>query len=127
MCAVTGLSFRPSIPPGQFDLTHGLREATATACKTYLWFVLSDKSAAVSNERSSVTITLSHIIVPGPRQEGGGAIFCAHFCLHADLKNGHFAPVRINDTLTLRFDDHEDFESHHYAFHVSLIARRSSD
>jgi catechol 2,3-dioxygenase-like lactoylglutathione lyase family enzyme len=27
--------------------------------------------------------------------------------------------VRINDTLTLLFDDQEKFESHHYAFHVS--------
>jgi hypothetical protein len=26
--------------------------------------------------------------------------------------------VRINDTLTLLFDDVEEFESHHYAFHV---------
>jgi hypothetical protein len=34
-------------------------------------------------------------------------------------KSGHFAPVRINDTLTLLFDEHEEFESHHYAFHVS--------
>ena len=31
----------------------------------------------------------------------------------------HFAPVRVNDTLTLLFDDDEEFESHHYAFHVS--------
>ena len=30
-----------------------------------------------------------------------------------------FAPVRLNDTLTLLFDDDEEFESHHYAFHVS--------
>jgi catechol 2,3-dioxygenase-like lactoylglutathione lyase family enzyme len=30
-----------------------------------------------------------------------------------------FAPVRINDTITLLFDDGEEFESHHYAFHVS--------
>jgi hypothetical protein len=34
-------------------------------------------------------------------------------------KGDHFAPVRINDTLTLLFDDFEEFESHHYAFHVS--------
>ena len=27
--------------------------------------------------------------------------------------------MRINDTLTLLFDDHEEFENHHYAFHVS--------
>jgi catechol 2,3-dioxygenase-like lactoylglutathione lyase family enzyme len=45
--------------------------------------------------------------------------FARIFGLHADPKDGHFAPVRINDTITLLFDDGEEFESHHYAFHVS--------
>ena len=31
----------------------------------------------------------------------------------------HFAPVRVNDTLTMLFDQDDAFESHHYAFHVS--------
>jgi NAD(P)-dependent dehydrogenase (short-subunit alcohol dehydrogenase family) len=30
-----------------------------------------------------------------------------------------FAPVRINETLTLDFDNRDRFEMHHYAFHVS--------
>ena len=30
----------------------------------------------------------------------------------------HFAPLRINDTLTLDFDTNDGFESHHYAFKV---------
>ena len=33
--------------------------------------------------------------------------------------NGYFAPVPVNNTLTLLFDTEEPFESHHYAFHVS--------
>jgi hypothetical protein len=55
-------------------------------------------------------------------QDGSPRSYRPHariFGLHADPKNGHFAPVRLNDTLTLLFDDHEEFESHHYAFHVS--------
>jgi hypothetical protein len=32
---------------------------------------------------------------------------------------GYFAVVRVNDTLTFDFDDASDFDSHHYAFHVS--------
>jgi hypothetical protein len=33
--------------------------------------------------------------------------------------SAHFAPVRVNETLTLLFDDDvEALESHHYAFHV---------
>src|SRR6516164_1113501 len=31
---------------------------------------------------------------------------------------GIFAPVRLNETLTLLFDDDSAFESHHLAFHV---------
>jgi hypothetical protein len=30
----------------------------------------------------------------------------------------HFAPPRVNDTLTLDFDNDTKFESHHYAFKV---------
>ena len=32
---------------------------------------------------------------------------------------GHFAPLRVNDSLTLDFADSDEFESHHYAFKVS--------
>ena len=31
----------------------------------------------------------------------------------------HFAPVRVNETLTLDFDNRDRFEMHHYDFHVS--------
>jgi hypothetical protein len=78
---------------------------------------LSDTSAAVGNERSSGTITLNHTIVPATTRRVA-PIFCAHFWSPCRSENAHFAPVRINDMLTLLFDDHEEFESHHYAFHV---------
>ena len=35
------------------------------------------------------------------------------------IRKTTISPVRINDMLTLLFDDEEEFESHHYAFHVS--------
>src|SRR5271165_1653335 len=79
----------------------------------------ADTSAAVVSERSSDDHHPQPHHRPCPRQEGSGAIFARIFGLHADPKDGHFAPVRINDTLTLLFDDDEEFESHHYAFHVS--------
>ncbi len=63
-----------------------------------------------------MAITLNHTIVPA-RDKRGAAQFFAR--IYVDPKGGHFAPVRINDTLTLLFDEHEEFESHHYAFHVS--------
>jgi hypothetical protein len=56
---------------------------------------------------------------PCPQQEGSSAILnCTNFW-PPDPKDGHFASVRINDTPTLLFDEDENFESHHYAFHVS--------
>ena len=66
-----------------------------------------------------MTITLNHTIVPSHDKRAAAQFFARIFGLHADPKTGHFAPVRLNDTLTLLFDDHEEFESHHYAFQVS--------
>jgi catechol 2,3-dioxygenase-like lactoylglutathione lyase family enzyme len=66
-----------------------------------------------------MTITLNHAIVPTRDKRAAAQFFARIFGLHADSKGDHFAPVRINDTLTLLFDDEEKFESHHYAFHVS--------
>ena len=66
-----------------------------------------------------MTITLNHTIVPARDKKAAARFFARIFGLHVDRKGGHFAPVRINDTLTLLFDDTEEFESHHYAFHVN--------
>ncbi|UWU75460.1 VOC family protein [Bradyrhizobium huanghuaihaiense] len=66
-----------------------------------------------------MTINLNHTIVPARDKRAAAQFFVRIFGLHPDLKDGHFAPVRINDTLTLLFDEQEVFESHHYAFHVS--------
>jgi catechol 2,3-dioxygenase-like lactoylglutathione lyase family enzyme len=65
-----------------------------------------------------MTITLNHTIVPARDKRAAARFFARIFGLHVDPKGGHFAPVRINDTLTLLFDDNEEFECHHYAFHV---------
>ncbi|MGH7932299.1 MAG: VOC family protein [Candidatus Binataceae bacterium] len=62
-------------------------------------------------------ITLNHTIVPA-RDKYASARFLAHlFGLEVE-EMGHFAAVRINDALTLDYDDRENFESHHYAFQV---------
>ena len=61
-----------------------------------------------------MTIILNHTIVPVHDKREAAQFFARIFGLHADPKNGHFAPVRLNDTLTLLFDDDEEFESHHY-------------
>jgi catechol 2,3-dioxygenase-like lactoylglutathione lyase family enzyme len=65
-----------------------------------------------------MTITLNHTIVPARDKTTAARFFAKIFGLRADEADGHFAPVRVNDTLTLLFDDDDRFESHHLAFHV---------
>jgi catechol 2,3-dioxygenase-like lactoylglutathione lyase family enzyme len=66
-----------------------------------------------------MAITLNHTIVPAHDKESSAQFFADIFGLRYAEPVGHFAPVRVNDTLTLDFDTRERFESHHYAFHVS--------
>jgi catechol 2,3-dioxygenase-like lactoylglutathione lyase family enzyme len=67
-----------------------------------------------------MTITLNHTIVPTRDKEAAARFFAQMFGLAFAGPDGHFAPVKVNDALTLLFDDDvEAFESHHYAFHVS--------
>jgi catechol 2,3-dioxygenase-like lactoylglutathione lyase family enzyme len=65
-----------------------------------------------------MVISLNHTIVPARDKTAAAKFFADLF----GLKRGrtrYFAPVRVNGTLTLLFDDDAKFESHHYAFHVS--------
>jgi catechol 2,3-dioxygenase-like lactoylglutathione lyase family enzyme len=67
-----------------------------------------------------MTITLNHTIVPARNKEAAARFFAQIFGLRFDGSGGHFAPVRVNDTLTLDFADAAGpIASHHYAFHVS--------
>src|ERR1700730_16940373 len=54
----------------------------------------------------------------GPRQGEAAKFFARVFGLKRG-RSSYFAPVKINKTLTLLFDDDSKFESHHLAFHVS--------
>jgi catechol 2,3-dioxygenase-like lactoylglutathione lyase family enzyme len=65
-----------------------------------------------------LTITLNHTIVPARDKVAAAKFFAKIFGLKRG-RTGHFAPVRVNKTLTLLFDDDSKFESHHLAFHVS--------
>jgi catechol 2,3-dioxygenase-like lactoylglutathione lyase family enzyme len=66
-------------------------------------------------------ITLDHTIVPAYDKEASARFFAEIFGLSYAGSSGHFAPVRVNATLTLDFDQfgpEDRFEPHHYAFHV---------
>lgn len=65
-----------------------------------------------------MTIELDHTIVPAHDKEASARFFAAIFGLSYDGPASHFAPVRVNDRLTLDFDDWETFEPQHYAFKV---------
>ena len=66
-----------------------------------------------------MSITLNHTIVPAHDKQASAKFLADLFGLEYHGPTGHFAPVRINDTLTLDFDNWDRFEMHHYAFHVS--------
>ncbi len=65
-----------------------------------------------------MTITLNHTIVPAHEKEASARFFAEIMGLRYDGPHGHFAPVRVNESLTLDFDDWDRFDTHHLAFHV---------
>jgi catechol 2,3-dioxygenase-like lactoylglutathione lyase family enzyme len=66
-----------------------------------------------------MTITLNHTIVPAHDKEASAQFFAKIFGLTVEPSFSHFAVVKVNDRLTFDFANMENFESHHYAFHVS--------
>jgi catechol 2,3-dioxygenase-like lactoylglutathione lyase family enzyme len=66
-----------------------------------------------------MTIVLNHTIVPAHDKLAAARFFANIFGLPFDEGSGHFAPARVNNSLTFLFDDNVSFGSHHYAFHVS--------
>jgi len=66
-----------------------------------------------------MTIELDHTIVPSKDKEAAARFFARIFGLRYEGLVSHFAPVDVNGTLTLDFDNANDFERHHYAFKVS--------
>ena len=68
-----------------------------------------------------MAIVLNHTIVRSRDKEASAQFFADIFGLKVEPDVGHFAAVRVNDTLTLDFADCSVLESHHYAFHVSDV------
>jgi catechol 2,3-dioxygenase-like lactoylglutathione lyase family enzyme len=67
----------------------------------------------------SMAIVLNHTIVPAHDKVASAEFFARIFGLDYRGPHSHFAPVQVNDGLTLDFDNRDRFESHHYAFKVS--------
>ena len=62
---------------------------------------------------------LDHTIVPAKDKEASAQFFARIMGLEQLGPMAHFAPVRVNESLTMDFDNAEQFEHHHYAFKVS--------
>ncbi|MFI2187510.1 VOC family protein [Streptomyces sioyaensis] len=68
-----------------------------------------------------MAVTLNHTIVPAADHRAAAHFFASVMGL-PELppagRQGHFAPVRVNETLTLDFMTVPDAEGHHLAFNV---------
>ena len=66
-----------------------------------------------------MALNLDHTIVPAKDKEESARFIAGILGLEYKGLWGHFAPVKINDTLTMDFDNRDEFEHHHYAFLAS--------
>ena len=64
-------------------------------------------------------LQLDHTIVPAYDKERSARFIARIFGLSYEGTWGHFAPVKVNDTLTLDFDHSDNPGSNHYAFLAS--------
>lgn len=64
-----------------------------------------------------MSIELDHTIIPSHDKDAAARFFAQIFDLPYDGA-GHFAPVRVNATLTLDFADSDDPGELHYAFAI---------
>jgi catechol 2,3-dioxygenase-like lactoylglutathione lyase family enzyme len=62
---------------------------------------------------------LDHLIVPALDHEASARLFAEIMGLRYAGPVRHFAPVRVNESLTLDFYKAEDFKGYHLGFHVS--------
>ncbi|MFC5835446.1 VOC family protein [Nonomuraea insulae] len=65
-----------------------------------------------------MAITMNHLIVPATDRTTAATFFADLLGLRVAPQAGPFAPVRVNDDLTLDFDDRRDPQPGHYAFLV---------
>ena len=66
-----------------------------------------------------MAIHLDHTIVPAHDKEGSARWFAEVMGLEYKGPWGHFAPVQIDEHLSLDFDQADKFQTSHYAFIVS--------
>jgi catechol 2,3-dioxygenase-like lactoylglutathione lyase family enzyme len=68
--------------------------------------------------RCPMAIRLDHIIVPSHDRVEAAKLLAGLLDVPWEASRGDFAPVYVNETLTLDFAERPQFESHHICFHV---------
>ncbi len=66
-----------------------------------------------------MALQLDHTIVPAYDKEKSAKFIAKLFGLTYEGPWGHFAPVKVNDMLTLDFDNSDNPQSNHYCFLAS--------
>jgi catechol 2,3-dioxygenase-like lactoylglutathione lyase family enzyme len=66
-----------------------------------------------------LAITLNHTIVPSHDKAEAARFYSQIFGFDYLGEFAHFLVVKVNETLSLDFDNREKFEPHHYAFKVT--------
>jgi catechol 2,3-dioxygenase-like lactoylglutathione lyase family enzyme len=64
-------------------------------------------------------IELNHTIVPARDPMASAQFLADILALTVDPPVAHFTPVTLANSVTLDYDQHDSFDSHHYAFLVS--------
>jgi hypothetical protein len=66
-----------------------------------------------------MAILLDHLIVPSRHPVASAQSLAGVLGVPWEAERGHFTPVYVSETLTLDFAEREQFDSHHYCFHVN--------
>jgi catechol 2,3-dioxygenase-like lactoylglutathione lyase family enzyme len=66
-----------------------------------------------------MTIELNHTIVPAHDPKASAQFLADILGVPVDPPVSHFTPITLANQVTLDYDQHDDFDSHHYAFLVS--------
>ncbi|OLD37024.1 MAG: hypothetical protein AUI57_12400 [Candidatus Rokubacteria bacterium 13_1_40CM_2_68_8] len=66
-----------------------------------------------------MAIMLDHVIVPSHHRRESAKVLADLLGVPWQEPRGEFAPVYVNDSLTVDFADREQFERHHLCFRVS--------
>jgi catechol 2,3-dioxygenase-like lactoylglutathione lyase family enzyme len=66
-----------------------------------------------------MAILLDHLIVPSRNPVASAQFLADLLGVPWEAERGHFTPVYVNEDLTLDFAERQQFDWHHYCFHVS--------